>query len=252
MSDNSAYSSLIQKLDSFIRKFYTNEIIRGGIFAAIYVLVIFQTINLLEYYLYLPTYIRKLLFFGFIFSSLVVVARFVVYPALQYFKLGKTISHEKASTIIGNHFQAVSDKLLNILQLKKLETLEEYSLVNASINQKINELRPVSFSQAIDLSENKRYLKYLLPPFLLLIGIAIASPNVFKQGTKRLYYNDVAFEKEAPFKFSVKNKSLKTLQYEDFQLQATTEGEVLPAELFLESDGNRFKMRQAEKKRMDS
>ncbi len=247
MSDQSAYSSLIQKLDSFIRKFYTNEIIRGAIFSAIYILVIFQTINLLEYYLYLPTYIRSIFFFGFIFSSIVVLARFVGYPVMQYFKLGKTISHEKASTIIGSHFREVSDKLLNILQLKKLETLEEYSLVNASINQKINDLRPVSFSQAIDLSQNKQYLKYLLPPFLLMIVIAIVAPNIFKQGTKRLYYHDVAFVKEAPFTFVVKNKTLKTLQYEDFQILATTAGETQPAELFLEAGGNRFKMRQAQK-----
>ena len=247
MQQNTAYQSLIQKLDQFIRKYYTNEVIRGGIFAFTYVIVFFLAINLLEYYLYLSSTLRKLLFLGFIFSSLIVLFRFVFYPILLYFKLGKTISHEQASSIIGNHFKEVSDKLLNILQLKKLETLDEYSLVNASIYQKINEMKLISFSQAVDLIQNKKYLKYLLPPAILMLGIALFSPNVFKQGTKRLYYSDLAFEKEAPFKFVVKNKSLKTLQYEAFTIEATTEGEVEPSELYIETEGNKFKMRQTEK-----
>lgn len=247
MQNNNAYTSLITKLDQFIRKFYTNEVIRGVLFSAIYVLVLFQAINVMEYYLYLPTYLRKILFFGFIFSSIAFVVRFVAIPLLKYYRLGKTISHETASQIIGNHFQEVKDKLLNILQLKKLETLDEYSLVNASISQKIDELKPVSFTQAIDLKQNKKYVYYLLPPLVLFLGILVAAPNIIKQGTKRLYHNDTAFEPEAPFQFVLKNKNLKTLQYESIEISATTKGDVLPAEMFLEVAGNSYKMKQTEK-----
>jgi hypothetical protein len=187
------------------------RLIRGVLFSAIYVLVLFQAINLMEYYLYLPTYLRKILFFGFIFSSIAFVVRFVAIPLLKYYRLGKTISHETASQIIGNHFQEVKDKLLNILQLKKLETLDEYSLVNASISQKIDELKPVSFTQAIDLKQNKKYVYYLLPPLVLFLGILVAAPNIIKQGTKRLYHNDTAFEPEAPFQFVLKNKQSQNL-----------------------------------------
>ena len=202
MTENSnAYNSLIQKLDQFIRKYYTNEMIRGAIFSAIYILVFFQAINVVEYYFYLPGYLRKILFFGFIFSSVLLIINLIVIPLMSYYRLGKVISHEQASLIIGQHFAEVKDKLLNILQLKKLETLDDYSLVNASINQKITELKPISFSNAIDLNQNKKYLKYLMPPLLLFVGLIIAAPNIIKQGTKRLYYNDIAFEKKAPFKF---------------------------------------------------
>ena len=248
MTENSnAYNSLIQKLDQFIRKYYTNEMIRGAIFSAIYILVFFQAINVVEYYFYLPGYLRKILFFGFILSSIILVANLFFRPLLSYYNLGKVISHEQASLIIGNHFAEVKDKLLNILQLKKLETLSDYSLVNASINQKISELRLISFSNAIDLNQNKKYLKYLMPPLLLFVGIIIAAPNIIKQGTKRLYYNDTAFEKEAPFKFQLKNKALQTLQYENFLIEATTTGDVMPSEMYLEIDGNSYKMRQTEK-----
>ncbi len=104
MQNNNAYTSLISKLDQFIRKFYTNEVIRGVLFSAIYVLVLFQAINLMEYYLYLPTYLRKILFFGFIFSSLAFVVRFVGIPLLKYYRLGKTISLKRHHKLLAITF----------------------------------------------------------------------------------------------------------------------------------------------------
>ncbi|MFN8309351.1 MAG: DUF4175 family protein [Chitinophagales bacterium] len=241
------YQSLIEKLDQFTRKYYTNQLIRGGIFAAIYVLAFFLAINLLEYYLYLPGILRKILFFGFLLSSIAFVALYVARPLLHYYRLGKIISQEQAATIIGTHFPGVKDKLLNVLQLKKLETLDDYSLVNASISQKITELKPFTFSSAIDLNQNRRYLKFLAPPLLLFIGIALVAPNIIKQGTSRLYHNDTTFEKQAPFQFVVKNRNLQTLQFNNFTLEATTTGEVLPAEIFVEADGAIFKLKEVSK-----
>ena len=45
-------------------------------------------------------------------------------------------------------------------------------LINASINQKITELKPIKFELAINFNENKRYLKYLVVPTLLIVGLA--------------------------------------------------------------------------------
>ena len=211
MEINRQYQSLIENLDRFIRKYYTNQAIRGGIFSVIYVLGFFLAINLLEYYLYLSPILRKVLFYSFIGSSAAFVGRFLVIPLLHQYRLGKVISHEQAADIIGRHFAAVKDKLLNILQLKKLESLDDYSLVNASINQKINELKPVTFTNAIDLRQNRRYVKYMLPPLFLFLFIIIAAPRIITEGTKRLYHNNTTFEKEAPFHFVIKNKNLKWL-----------------------------------------
>jgi len=46
---SSQYGSLIEKLDKFTRKYYTNQVIRGAIFSAIYVLAFFLASNILEY-----------------------------------------------------------------------------------------------------------------------------------------------------------------------------------------------------------
>ncbi len=243
----SSYSSLLQKLDGFIRKYYTNKLLRGAIFSAVYVLAFFLAINLLEYFFYLPTYLRKVLFFGFIFSSIAFVARFVAWPLLNYYKLGKIISYEQAAQIIGTHFIEVKDKLLNILQLKHAaETAAESTLLFAAIDQKAVELKPIDFSFAIDLNKNRKYLKYLAPPLFLFLFIIIAAPNVIKESSKRLYHNDTYFEKEAPFKFVLLNQSLRALQFENFSVSVKTEGDARPSEMYVEAGKQIFKMKKNE------
>lgn len=233
MNSSGSYQSLIEKLDRFIRKYYTNQLIRGAIFSGVYVLAFFLSINLLEYYFYLSPLLRKILFFGFIFSSLAFVAALFVQPLLHFYRLGKIISYEQAAVIIGTHFSEVKDKLLNILQLHHASSSQESQLLLAAIDQKAVELKPVDFSFAIDLNQNKRYLRYLAPPALLFLFIIIAAPNVIKEGTKRLYHNDTFYEKEAPFRFVITNKNLKALQFENYVLDVKIEGDALPAEVQL-------------------
>lgn len=133
-NQSAQYRALLQKLDAFTRRFYLNELLRGCIFSTIYVLLFFMAINVLEYYLYLPSVYRKLLFFGFLSSSALFVGRFVGMPLLHYYHLGKIISYEKASEIIGSHFAEVKDKLLNILQLNRMVTSEQYDLMQSGID----------------------------------------------------------------------------------------------------------------------
>lgn len=250
MQESSSYRSLIEKLDKFIRKYYTNQLIRGAIFSAVYVLAFFLAINLLEYYLYLPPLWRKVLFFGFLFSSAIFTATYFVSPLLHYYRLGKIISYEQAARIIGTHFAEVKDKLLNILQLRhNAEAQPHAELLLAAIDQKAMELKPVDFSFAVDLTKNKKYLKFLVPPLLVFLFILIAAPHVISEGTKRLYHNDTFFEKKAPFKFLVQNAELKALQSENFTLEVKTDGEALPAEMFVETDKAIVRMKKNEANR---
>ena len=245
---SSQYNSLIQKLDSFTRKYYTNQVIRGAIFSAIYVLAFFLAINLMEYYFYLPGLMRKVLFYGFLLSSAAFIARYFALPLMHYYRLGKIISYEQAAQIIGVHFTEVKDKLLNILQLRNEAGAQgNAALLLAAIDQKATELKPVDFSFAVDLSKNRKYLRFLLPPALLFLFILIAAPNVIKEGTKRLYHNNTVYEKEAPFQFVIQNKELKALQFDNYTLEVKIAGDALPNEVFLESNKNTYKLKKKEK-----
>ena len=118
-NNRSNYNVLITKLDQFIRKYYINKLIRGSLYTLGLILALFLLFNILEYNFYFNTGIRKLLFGSFVLSSIGALTYWVIIPLSKYFKLGKTISHEQAANIIGDHFKGVEDKLLNVLQLKK-------------------------------------------------------------------------------------------------------------------------------------
>ena len=244
---NSNYQQLIQKLDQFIRKYYVNKLIRGSLYTVGIVLGLFLLLNTLEYYFYFSTGVRKIFFYTFWAATLAGFGFWVIDPLIRYFKLGHTISHEDAAQIIGDHFTDVKDKLLNILQLKKQEESETHSaLLTASIEQKTNAIRLVPFQSAIDLNKNRRYLKYALPPFLLLILVLFAAPSIIKEGTTRIINNDQKFAKAAPFSYILDNDDLKVVQYQDYELKIKVEGSVLPNEVFVNVDDFQYKMQKTD------
>ncbi len=241
----SNYDLLINKLDQFTRKFYLNQIIRGLLYSVAILVAVFILFSVLEYFMYFDKNVRKLIFFGFIISSLTVLGLFVLKPLLNYFKLGRRISHEKAALIIGDHFTDVKDKLLNILQLKKQsESSGSHELINASIDQKSEEIKLVPFKSAIDLGSNKKYLRYALPPALALLVLLFAAPSLIKDSTLRIINNDTEFEKAAPFKFTINNPELDVVQYDDVLVSVDVNGSVIPDEVFIDIDNFQYRMKR--------
>ena len=242
---NSNYQSLIEKIDQFTRKYYMNNLIRGSLYSIGVLLAAFISFSLLESYYFSATtssmQLRKILFYSFLGISALTLGALVFRPLLQYFKLGSVISHEQAATIIGRHFGNVKDKLLNVLQLKEQMNYADSALIEASINQKIHNLKPVPFAAAIDLKENKHYLRYALPPLLLLL-LLLFSSNILEESAGRIINNNKEFEKAALFSFIVEDKERKVVQYNNYELEVRVDGEALPNEVFIEFDNYKYKL----------
>lgn len=238
------YSLLIEKLDAFIRKFYVNQLLRGSLYTVGAVLGLFILLNVLEYYFYFSTGVRTAMLWSFGLLSAAALYKWVALPLMHYFHLGKLISHEQAAQIIGNHFGDVKDKLLNILQLKQQASNNAIyaELINASINQKSNEIKLVPFQAAIDLQKNRKYLRYALPPVLMLLFLLLGAPNILREGTMRLWNSTKKFEKPAPFRFRVETNDLKAVQFSDFVLKVGVEGQVLPNEMFIEVGNVQYRL----------
>ena len=185
------YVYLIKKIEDFIHKYYLNKVVKGSIFLVSSLFVAYIVVTMAEYFGHFDPIVRSILFYTFIAANLFVIAAYILIPLLAYFQLGKTLSHEQASAIIGQHFAPVKDKLLNTLQLKKLSELnpEQRSLIDASINQKIADLRSVPFTSAIHLKENRKYLKYAVAPMAAIVFIFFASPSILSESTERLINN---------------------------------------------------------------
>ena len=246
MSDN--YQNLIVKLDDFIRKYYKNLLLRGLIYSIGLVLIFFISVTILEYFAHFNSTVRTVLFYSFVLATLFILTKYIAIPLSKLYRFGKIISHTEASEIIGRHFSNVQDKLLNVLQLQSLQdtnqqpTTNNYQLIEASINQKTKELKPIPFSAAVDFSENRKYLKYALLPILIITVILFAAPSIITDGTNRLVKHGEYFEKEAPFQFVITNSDLKTVTQEDYELKVQLTGDEVPENVYLEIDGNEFKL----------
>lgn len=238
MKNNEQYQALLIRLDQFIRKFYLNQVLRGALYVIGFATCYFLIIALLENYFYFNTIGRKILFFSFLGLSLATFFNWILIPGLKYFRLGKTLTNAQAATIIGNHFPNVQDKLLNILQLREqAETIPDQSLILAGIEQKTAELRPIQFKKAIDLTKNKKYLKYALIPVLVLIVLLWAAPSLIKDSTQRLIHNNTEFERLAPFQYEILNPTLKVAEFENYTLKVKLSGKSLPAQVVLNNHG---------------
>ena len=218
---------IYQKLEDFIRKFYTNELLRGIIFfVGIGLLYLIFTL-FVEYFLWLKPTARTVLFSTFIIVELFLLFRFICFPLFKLFKLQKGIEYKDASTIIGNHFNEVGDKLTNFLQLSQDRNKSE--LLLASIDQKANTLQPIPFGNAINFGGNKKYLPLAIIPILFFVFFYLSgNSNLISQSLNRVVNFKQQFLPPAPFEFEVLNNNLQTEQNKDFLLKVKTVGKIAP------------------------
>jgi len=245
------YQTLIQKLDEFIRKFYKNQLAKGLIYSVGLLVAFFLVVSVAQYIGQFSTTIRTVLFFAFVGSFISIVGYYIAWPILKLLKIGSVISHEQASEIIGKHFSNVNDKLINTLQLHKLKEINENSeqknLIEASINQRILDLKPIPFANAIDVSKNKKYIKYAAIPVLVFLFILFTKPKVLSDSTKKIITYNTYYEKPAPFSFIIENAALNAVQNADYLLKIKVEGDIIPSEIILLEKNSENKVEKKDK-----
>jgi len=235
----SNYSQIHEKLRKFIRKFYVNEIIRGSILFLSLGLIYFLFTLFIEHALWLGTLGRTVLFWLFVLTEVTLLIRFVAIPVLKLMGLKKGIDDNEASRIIGKHFHEVEDKLLNIIQLKGENTSTD--LLEAGIEQKAAELKPVPFRRAVKFQANLKYLKYLSLPLIIVLGIWLTgNKSFFTESLNRVVHHQTVFLPPAPFRFEIVNEELRTVQDESFTLRFVTQGDVAPDVVSISYSGESY------------
>lgn len=238
------YDLLLEKINEFTRKFYLNKLLRGSIYAAASILALYLATFLLVYYAQPSIAAKTTLFFVFLLLALAAVGFWIVKPALSYFNIRKGITIEEAASLIGNHFFNVKDRLLNTLQLKSLADTQpqQSALILAGIDQKIAELKPIPFTNAVNLSENKKQIKFIAFPLGIILLIGIIAPAILREGTKSFIRYDEEVLPEAPFEFQLLNKSLRVTQGDDFTLNLKLEGDEFPQDIYVQDGANTYKL----------
>ncbi|TCK67831.1 hypothetical protein DFQ05_1612 [Winogradskyella wandonensis] len=243
----SNFKTIQEKLQQFIKKFYTNELLKGAIlFFAIGLLYFLFTV-FIEYMLWLNPAARTVLFWVFILVEFGLFVKFIVMPLAHLFNLRRGLDYETASRLIGNHFPEVDDKLLNVLQLNQSnpETSGQSDLLIASIEQKSAELKPIPFQTAINFKSSLRYLKYAaIPVAIVLMSLITGKINWFSDSYQRVVNYQTAYEPPAPFQFFVVNDKLQAIENKDFTLTVKTVGEVIPEQVQIDHNDQTYFLQQ--------
>lgn len=221
------YHNILDKLNHFTKKYYTKMLIKGALLFVALGLLFLLVVLAIEYFLWLNSTGRMILFFCFVVIGLFLLYNFIFIPLLYLFKIKKGISNKDASRLIGKHFPEVEDKLYNLLDLAGDKNQSE--LLLASIEQRSEALSPVPFTKAVDLRENMKYLKYLILPFVL-IGLVGLTGNMgsFFSSYNRVVNYDLAYEPPAPFAFELLTNELEVLEDKSYTIYVTTKGEARP------------------------
>ena len=232
------------KLEAFIKKYYLNLILKGSILFLATGLIYFLLVVSLEYFLWLSTTGRSILFWLFVVVEVLLLFKFVGIPLFKLLKISSGIDEYQASEIIGRHFPEVNDKLTNLLQLKNKGNKSD--LLIASIEQRSASLTPIPFSKAIDLKENKRHLKYIILPVLIIAGLIIAGKSeVITKSFSRISDYNTTYLKPAPFNFIILNNDLKVREGERFTLQLRTIGDFVPENVQVLLEDNETYLKQS-------
>jgi hypothetical protein len=230
LSTSSALREVLARLEAFKRKFYLSLLVRGALVAGALLLSLFLVLNTLEYFLYLPTWVRGGLLFGFLGLAVYAFMRWIWQPLAALTNLRRLLSDEQAAQRVGELFPDIQDKLLNALQLQ--DKAQGNALIAASLEQRAGQLSGFRFEEGIDIQKQTRPLwKYVAVPAGVIMLVLLVYPALFVQGTERLLNYRQKYTPPAPFAFVVENKNLTAFQGEDFKLDVRVEGEALPNEV---------------------
>ena len=195
-----SYSALISKIERFIRKFYLNRLIQGALIGLVLMIALFLIINGIEYFSWLTQKGRFILLLLFILGTLFVGIFYFAIPIINLIRFRNKMSDEQAAIIIGKFFPEISDKLLNTLQLShELLQDSDNQLLIATIEQRTEHLKPINFSDAVNLKENYKYLKIFGLAFIVLSVTLIFLPDFSKKPAQRIFNYAKEFEKPLPF-----------------------------------------------------
>jgi len=240
------FNILVNKLNSFKLKYYSYKLLKGVVISLFFILIIYTAFSVTEYFVYLSSDVRKIVFFGFIIFSGLLLVQFIGIPLLKMLHILKPIDLKTTTKIIQKHFTGIEDRLLNIIELNDLKQ-NQYSneLIIASIDQKIEQLKVFDFNEAVQFKNVKYILIYLLISILFSFGIFIYNKNVFIDSTNRLVHFNTTFVKPAPFTFKLENTELQVKKGDSYLIRVMVEGDETPEIVYINIEGNNYLMKTA-------
>ncbi|WP_137089232.1 DUF4175 family protein [Mangrovivirga cuniculi] len=206
---------------------------------------IYLIVSALEYFSYFSGSVRFILFLilSITFISLVIAG--LIIPFIRLLRSDKLLTDESAAIFIGKHFPEINDRLINTLQLRSI-SLGDQSLIQAEISKRINELDKFDFSDAVNFSKLKKYLKYAAPPIGLVLILLFFYPSFITQSTERLINFDKHYVKPAPFNFDLLSNTLTYKRGDKAIISVSLKGEKIPENCYLVTPTRTYSLNKSE------
>ena len=237
------YKQFVDKLNSYISKFYLYQLIRGLLLFILLFVVYYSFVSTLEYFNYFnPTVKLSIVVVTLCFTAFIFIF-FLLIPAIKLLGVGKRLTCYDVSTQLSKTYPEIKDKLINIVELEN-ESASVYSseLKKASIDQKINELSIFQFSESIKFKDLKVLFTVFLSVLILFVVAFSFSPDFFKESSVRLIHFQQKFEKPAPYTFHLENANLEIVTGESIELKLRCTGKEIPEMLYINFSGNNYLM----------
>lgn len=237
------YKQFVDKLNSYIKKYYLYQLIRGLILFLLLFIVYYSFISTLEYFNYFNPTIKLSIVVVTLFFTIFIFFFFLIIPTIKLLGVGKRLTYYDVSSHLSKTYPEIKDKLINIVELEN-ESTSVYSneLKKASIDQKIDELRIFSFSESIRFKDLKVVFIIFLS-VLILFAVAFSfSPDFFKESSVRLIHFQQKFEKPSPYTFKLENTKLEIITGESIELKLRCSGKEIPEMMYINFGGNNYLM----------
>jgi len=237
------YKQFVDKLNSYIRKFYLYQLIRGIILFILLMVVYYSFISALEFFNYFNPNIKLSIVVVTLIFTFFIFVYFLIVPLIKLLGIGKRLTYYDVSSQLSKTYPEIKDKLINIVELEN-ESTSVYSieLKKASIDQKIDELKIFSFSDSIKFKDLKVVFGVFLSVLILFSASFLWSPDFFKESSVRLIHFQQKFEKPAPYIFILENNDLEIVTGESIELNLRCSGKEVPEMMYVNFSGNNYLM----------
>jgi hypothetical protein len=229
------------KINSFLSKYYKNQILRGLILSVLFFLFLLLIISSLEYYSWFGNRGRLFLFLFSLISVSFIFYYFLLIPLFRYLGIFKRLTYKHTADILSKQIPELKDYIHNIIELKNLETADN-ELINAALNQKINYVSKFDFLSVITFGNIKPLLKYLLAVLAVYVFMFITKPEIIVDGSDRLIHFNTNYTQSNYYTVFVDTSKLTLKKGDDLVVDVTVNGKILPSSLSLFISNSEFLM----------
>ncbi len=235
-----SYDILIEKLKKYKNKYFLIKSLKGFIIFTAIALTTGIIISMLLYYVFLSSQSKTVLFILIISLLSLAFIDLVLLPLSKIWAVKVSKQTKNITKNISEQDKSLAENINTILDLR--EKYGDNKLALAAIEQKVEKLKLINFSELLSWKTAVGYFKYLAVVLVISGYFLIFHGKEIYIGAQNFIFFDRESKIRQPFEFVLENKKLEAKQGEDFTIKLKIKGKYLPQEVFIVYDGNKYLM----------